>query len=236
MIRLLIFVMLAPPFAAALVGGIVSGNPIAGGMAVGLAGPVAFLGAAMLSKPKPAPRRADPAKIARLERELGIDLQERAEAAAGERGHTGDVRERWIAGYVAGDESEAPTEEMAWEPLPAERCETCGAGPGECFAEPLPCAREAPTVIVQPYAGPPHTKGWPEEHERHCPRPRGCIVAHQCRKCGADKGEACVGDPYTTQLRALSERIAETFAENQRAIDRVNVRITAVGRYGRKIR
>lgn len=48
-------------------------------------------------------------------------------------------------------------------------------------------APEAPTTVAKP----------PDKRTvDDCPRPEGCVMAHPCRKCGAERGQICVGDPW----------------------------------------
>jgi hypothetical protein len=67
-VRFLLFLFFAPIVAVAVVGGLTAGNPVAVGFAIGFMAPLC-LGLALIVKPQP-PRKADPAKIARLEVEL----------------------------------------------------------------------------------------------------------------------------------------------------------------------
>lgn len=75
-VKFLLALLFGVPLAMGVAAGVAVGNPFAIGIALGVLGPAAFfvsataLGALMRSAP--APRKADPAKIARLERELEV--------------------------------------------------------------------------------------------------------------------------------------------------------------------
>jgi len=153
-------------------------NPIVAGFIVGMGAFWGFIAAAWLWPVKQAPRQADPAKIARLERELGMEPPRPP--------REGEVR--WEDGK--------PLVWIGGEWTPAE-----GRPPrGGTFTETGDIRPdEAPTRVVKLPA---------DRTTEDCPRPEGCVMSHPCRKCGADRYQACVGDPYieTTMRRAPFEQ------------------------------
>lgn len=140
------------------------GDAFATALLIGFGSPLLMLGAAALSSAKAEPRKADPAKIARLE----VDLQTGPawEKFQREQAHKDRVakmgctdpdcsREHYMVGGIG------PRLHIDWG--------------------------EAKTTVAKPPA---------ERSVDDCPRPEGCVVAHACWKCGADRGQACVDDPY----------------------------------------
>lgn len=78
MTRLALLVLFGPALAIAAAVGVTEGDPLASGMAIGLAMPLAA-GFVFLPVVK-SPRKADPVKVARLERELGLDDRPRSDS------------------------------------------------------------------------------------------------------------------------------------------------------------
>jgi hypothetical protein len=75
-VRIAALLMCGPALVLSVLVGLTQGNPLAWGMAVGFASPVIATWALVLVPAKPLPRKADPAKSARLERELGMEPSE----------------------------------------------------------------------------------------------------------------------------------------------------------------
>lgn len=159
-VRLLAFVLFGVPLALATIAEAGRGNPFAIGVVFAIAGPLSFVVAAtalVRSMAPPLSRKADPAKIARLERELGIAERPRTmpEQRANDLADASRVRDEHRQAFV------------------------------DAFMAAYEAA--APTTVAKPPA---------DRNVEDCPRPEGCVIAHPCRKCGADRGQACVGDPY----------------------------------------
>lgn len=126
--RLLALVLFGVPFGYAIGISAMAGNPVAIGVAVPIMGLALFFAAVLVTSravAKPLPRKADPAKIARLERELGIEQSEQ-ETHVWAFTETGDIRPAPPL-----DAQHCPRDEAC---VRAHPCRVCGADKGQACA------------------------------------------------------------------------------------------------------
>jgi hypothetical protein len=142
-------VMCGPAFVLSVFVGLTQGNPLAWGLAIGFAAPI--VGTFLLVVPaRPAPRKADPEKIARLERELGIVEPPRMVAFT-ERIDVGGGEIIAFEGWRPADEQEAEAPTTVAKPPTEYSVDDCPrpSGPPR---KPSDAGRSASPTMIAPTA------------------------------------------------------------------------------------